>query len=62
MPKLPYRMETDLTFVAENPEAMIEQIADVLDQIGVQIDSALVQPMDPADVNAESPLAELLRS
>jgi hypothetical protein len=62
MPKQPYRMDADLTFAAEDATATVEQIIDVLDRIGVQIDSALIEPMDLADVNPESPLAERLRS
>jgi hypothetical protein len=62
MPKQPFHMDADMTFAAEDADAMVDQIIDVLDRIGVQIDSAHVRPMDPADVNPESPLATRLHS
>ena len=47
----PYRMDAAMTFAADDSEAMAEHITKVLDRIGVQIDSASIEPMDPADVN-----------
>jgi hypothetical protein len=57
----PYRMDADMTFAAEDSEVMADHITKVLDRIGVQVDSAHVRPMDPSDVNPESPLADDVR-
>jgi hypothetical protein len=62
MTKQPYRVDMDGGFASEDPEATMDQIIEALDKLGVQIDSASVAPMDPKDVNPESPLAVHLRS
>jgi hypothetical protein len=61
MTKQPYRMDADMTFPTDDADAMVEQIIDVLDGIGVQVDSAYIRPLDPRDLDPDSPLSDEFR-